>query len=309
MLHRAINHIHEHHPMMIKWHFVTSESTNIPPTTKTTSLFLKFSAPRNAALILFMAMIIRPTFSFSAITSLEGMNSLSKYRPTLTMLPSSIVDRTDRSDYYKTKSRPLHSSRVDYLSLTEKTITTNSDAMLQGASKTTQLLLQSPQNEKHHQATGESNNENNPEHLKPTPNKQRTLYEILGTTPNATKEELKRQYITLAKLTHPDATRSQQSVNGVVNDVYVDFSDIAAAYHILSNPTERKKYDRTLHSTQMIQMLVLLGDICIGTTLTVAEITTAIVWVTLMIVLQPLAVHLTTELFYLSIDDSSGFSK
>lgn len=176
------------------------------------------------------------------------------------------------------------------------------DEILNGASKTTQLLLQTPPRQNASERAFDGT-----EHISAS-TKEWTLYEILGIAPTATKEELKRQYIVMAKLTHPDALISrQQSKNNV--DTFPDFTEVADAYQILSNPMERKKYDRTLHGTQLVQIMVLLGDICIGTTLTVAEITSAIVWVALMVILQPIAVHVTTELFYLSIDDGSSLSK
>jgi hypothetical protein len=199
----------------------------------------------------------------------------------------------------------LRSSITDHFSKTEATRKTlTNDEVLNGASKTTQLLLQTPpeQTNSHRDFRGSGKNSS------ATAKKERTLYDILGAVPTATKEELKRQYIIMAKLTHPDALISRQR-NGSNNEMFPDFAEVAQAYQILSDPMERKKYDRTLYGTQAIQILVLLGDICIGTTLTVAEITSAVVWVTLMVILQPIAVHVTTELFYLSIDDSSSFSK
>jgi hypothetical protein len=313
MLHRAFHRMHEQYPLMIKWCNVKSQS--MKDTTKSTVnvLLMLYPFSWNVGTILFMAIFIRSIICFSVISSLEVVNSFETNRSirilecSFTTIARPLV--MNKNNFSWKKTIQLQSTRVDILSKkvsVQENTATSSDEILKGVSKTTQLLLQTPQNEIHRQCTIESNNESNTVSKKQTKNRERTLYEILGTTPTATKEELKRQYISLAKLTHPDAIRSQQSMNGK-NELFVEFTDVAAAYHILSNPIERKKYDRTLHSTQMIQMLVILGDVCIGTTLTVAEITSTIIWVALMIVLQPLAVHATgtDEIFCLSIDDGS----
>lgn len=250
----------------------------------------------DATTFLIMALLIRAlllmsfTPWFATVRSFELKPLISKYSHTnLQKVKTSTI---------------LFSTMTDYFSTTEsarKTLT--NDEILNGASKTTQILLQTPPHENHRQpGFGDANEKQNS-----VPMKERTLYDILGAVPTATKEELKRQYIAMAKRTHPDALISQRQ-NGNNCETFPDFTEVADAYQILSNPVERKKYDRTLHSTQLIQVMVLLGDICIGTTLTVAEITSAIVWVTLMVILQPIAVHVTTELFYLSIDDSGSLS-
>jgi hypothetical protein len=67
----------------------------------------------------------------------------------------------------------------------------------------------------------------------------RTLYDILGASKDDSKTEIKRKYILLAKLSHPDATRGSSTLRSDL-----DFSEIAAAYRILSNTKERKRYDR-----------------------------------------------------------------
>jgi curved DNA-binding protein CbpA len=69
-----------------------------------------------------------------------------------------------------------------------------------------------------------------------------TLYELLQVPSNATREEIKQSYIKMAKLTHPDA------LGGGTNksDGGEKFSEIASAYKLLSDPKERKRYDRSL---------------------------------------------------------------
>lgn len=70
----------------------------------------------------------------------------------------------------------------------------------------------------------------------------RTLYDILGASKNDSKSELKQKYISLAKQSHPDATGGKSLTES--SDKRLDFSEIASAYRILSDPKERKRYDR-----------------------------------------------------------------
>ena len=67
-------------------------------------------------------------------------------------------------------------------------------------------------------------------------------YEILGTSQDASRGELKKKYIALARVSHPDAaiggTNSQ--------DKDVDFQNVAEAWRTLGNPKSRRRYDRQL---------------------------------------------------------------
>jgi curved DNA-binding protein CbpA len=67
--------------------------------------------------------------------------------------------------------------------------------------------------------------------------KEPTLYEILNASPDATRSELKKQYATLARVSHPDAQK---------NDETIDFQQIAEAWNTLGNPQSRRRYDRQL---------------------------------------------------------------
>jgi curved DNA-binding protein CbpA len=69
-----------------------------------------------------------------------------------------------------------------------------------------------------------------------------TLYELLQVPSNATREEIKQSYIKMAKLTHPDALGASSNKN----DGGEKFSEIASSYKLLSDPRERKRYDRSL---------------------------------------------------------------
>ena len=73
--------------------------------------------------------------------------------------------------------------------------------------------------------------------------KEQTLYEILRASPTADRSELKRQYITMARASHPDAQIGKTS-NADEDDV--EFQKVAEAWKILGNPKSRKRYDREL---------------------------------------------------------------
>ena len=61
-------------------------------------------------------------------------------------------------------------------------------------------------------------------------------YKILGVSPNATTEEIKKAYRRLALQYHPDKNPGDKKAEE-------KFKDIAEAYDVLSDPEKRKKYD------------------------------------------------------------------
>lgn len=197
--------------------------------------------------------------------------------------------------FFNTQSETIGKS-VSHNPSSVDTVVPN-DELLRNVSETTQLLLGKPSSfdqQYHVRFTDCETRE-----IKATSKtafEGRTLYDVLGTTPAATKEELKRQYIKLAKSTHPDALISQQHINP---HIYApcDFSEVASAYRILSNPLERKRYDRSLQCAKSIVLMALIGEVLIGTTLTVAEISSAVVLVALTIVIQPISVRFANDLF------------
>nr|CAB3238777.1 dnaJ homolog subfamily B member 6-like [Phallusia mammillata] len=62
-------------------------------------------------------------------------------------------------------------------------------------------------------------------------------YRVLGVSRNASKEEIKQAYKTLAKQWHPDKNPKQKSFSES------KFKEIAKAYEILSNDTSKANYD------------------------------------------------------------------
>jgi hypothetical protein len=106
---------------------------------------------------------------------------------------------------------------------------------------------------------------------RPVPKKPRirTLYDVLGASPTASTEQLRRKYTDLARQTHPDAVL-HRSRSGSVDDINLnetsleddvvvpdipDFSEIAAAWRVLSDPRERRRYDRELKAKELADNL------------------------------------------------------
>ena len=72
---------------------------------------------------------------------------------------------------------------------------------------------------------------------------EKTLYEILNSSPTATRIDIKREYVKLVKQSHPDALR-----NNTTEDTEKQFQLTTQAWKTLSNPLERKRYDRELRA-------------------------------------------------------------
>mmetsp|Transcript_18574 Transcript_18574/g.25764 ORF Transcript_18574/g.25764 Transcript_18574/m.25764 type:complete len:226 (-) Transcript_18574:250-927(-) len=72
---------------------------------------------------------------------------------------------------------------------------------------------------------------------------KKTLYDVLGSHPQASREELKHNFYHIAKVTHPDTTTISVNKEG---HGYDDFNEIANAWQILSDKEERMRYDRLL---------------------------------------------------------------
>jgi hypothetical protein len=74
----------------------------------------------------------------------------------------------------------------------------------------------------------------------------KTLYEILNSTPTCSRSELKRNYIKLVRQTHPDALIAKGGAE--IEDENPEFQEIMQAWRTLSDPFERKRYDRSLRA-------------------------------------------------------------
>lgn len=65
---------------------------------------------------------------------------------------------------------------------------------------------------------------------------KRDYYEVLGVSRDATQEEIKKAYRTLAKKYHPDVSTDPNATE--------KFAEIQVAYDCLSDPTKKENYDR-----------------------------------------------------------------
>jgi molecular chaperone DnaJ len=65
------------------------------------------------------------------------------------------------------------------------------------------------------------------------------LYHVLGVAPNATDDEIKKVYRSLAMRFHPDRN-SEPGAD-------VRFKAIAKAYEVLSDPDQRAEYNQSLN--------------------------------------------------------------
>lgn len=70
---------------------------------------------------------------------------------------------------------------------------------------------------------------------------KRDYYEVLGVSKNASDDDIKKAYRTLAKKYHPD-------INPNDKDAEEKFKEATEAYEILSNPQNRQKYDSFGHA-------------------------------------------------------------
>lgn len=82
----------------------------------------------------------------------------------------------------------------------------------------------------------------------PTSTREKTLYEILDCSPIATREEVRKRYIQLAKCSHPDAC-----IGAVLShQERPDFGEVASAWKVLGDSKTRKKYDRALRAKRLL---------------------------------------------------------
>lgn len=93
-----------------------------------------------------------------------------------------------------------------------------------------------------------SKNNYNNNYTSVEPNNQPTLYEILNSPPTASRTELKKAYVDLVRQLHPDALGSNTTP-----DSEERFQQITQAWKTLSNPLERKRYDRDLRAQKFTQ--------------------------------------------------------
>lgn len=89
--------------------------------------------------------------------------------------------------------------------------------------------------------------ESDPEFVASSSRKQ-TYYELLGCAPDATRDEIKANYIALARKIHPDSRINRE----YCTETIPEFTDVATAWKVLRDPQLRLRYDRTLQSEKFV---------------------------------------------------------
>jgi len=79
---------------------------------------------------------------------------------------------------------------------------------------------------------------------------QQQHYEVLGLEKNATTEEIKKAYLSLARQYHPDKCSNEEKIEATEH-----FKKINEAYTILSDEERRKRFDQFLETTQQPQFV------------------------------------------------------
>jgi hypothetical protein len=87
---------------------------------------------------------------------------------------------------------------------------------------------------------------------------ERTLYDVLGASPDDSREELKRKYVQLARQTHPDAIVGSRPEDIDLKEA--EFREIAAAWRVLANSKERLRYDRSLKAKAFTENVERLAE-------------------------------------------------
>ncbi len=71
----------------------------------------------------------------------------------------------------------------------------------------------------------------------------RTHYDLLGVSPHATQDEIRRAYRRAARRHHPDANQGGEPARRTA------MAEINAAWEVLGNPEKRRAYDRAIGMT------------------------------------------------------------
>ncbi|MCX7014689.1 MAG: DnaJ domain-containing protein, partial [Candidatus Sumerlaeota bacterium] len=77
----------------------------------------------------------------------------------------------------------------------------------------------------------------------------RTYYQILGVTAEASDQEIKRAYHRLARQFHPDKAPSPEEAGRMETE----FAAISTAYNALKNKQKRREYDEQLSKGQAVE--------------------------------------------------------
>lgn len=75
---------------------------------------------------------------------------------------------------------------------------------------------------------------------KKQPQKKVNLYELLKVEQTATSQELRKAYLAMARVTHPDKFPAEARAEATVA-----FQALKKAFDVLNDPVQRDRYDRT----------------------------------------------------------------
>ncbi|TVU19641.1 hypothetical protein EJB05_35804 [Eragrostis curvula] len=104
---------------------------------------------------------------------------------------------------------------------------------------------------------------------------QKTLYEILSVTEDATYDEIRAAYKSAALNTHPDKAQTTVEAS-VLSNEQQEFLSVQKAWEILRHPNSRAEYDKQLQSSrqniEIISSEIEVGDMIVESTGDIVEL-------------------------------------
>ncbi|TVT96669.1 hypothetical protein EJB05_58112, partial [Eragrostis curvula] len=104
---------------------------------------------------------------------------------------------------------------------------------------------------------------------------QKTLYEILSVTEDATYDEIRAAYKSAALNTHPDKAQTTVEAS-VLSNEQQEFLSVQKAWEILRHPNSRAEYDKQLQSSrqniEIISSEIEVGDMIVENTGDIVEL-------------------------------------
>lgn len=92
---------------------------------------------------------------------------------------------------------------------------------------------------------------------------QKTLYEVLSVSEDATYEEIRAAYRSAALNTHPDKAQTTLESSSVPSTEQQEFSSVQKAWEVLRHPTSRADYDKQLQSSRQ-SIEIIASEIQVG---------------------------------------------
>jgi diphthamide biosynthesis protein 4 len=92
---------------------------------------------------------------------------------------------------------------------------------------------------------------------------QKTLYEVLSVSEDATYDEIRAAYRSAALNTHPDKAQTTLESSSVPSTEQQEFSSVQKAWEVLRHPTSRADYDKQLQSSRQ-SIEIIASEIQVG---------------------------------------------